>query len=48
MLMTSSEQEKHLFITIQLFQSKEVFVLNVSSKFEFYQVKYEEEAPILI
>ena len=34
MLMTSSEQEKHLLIQIQLFQSKAVFVLNVSDKFE--------------
>ena len=32
--MTSSEQEKKLLIKIQLFQSKAVFVLNVSAKFE--------------
>ena len=34
MLMTSSEQEKHLLIQIQLFQPKAVFVLNVSAKFQ--------------
>ena len=34
MLMTSSEQEKHLLIQIQHFQSKAVFVLNVSANFE--------------
>ena len=48
MLMTSSEQEKHLLIQIQLFQSKAVFVLNVSSKFEYDQIKDEEAAPTLI
>ena len=45
MLMTSSEQGEHLLIQIQLFQSKAVFVLNVSAKFE---MKDEEAAPILI
>ena len=34
MLMTSSEQEKHLLIQIQLIQSKAVFMLNVFAKFE--------------
>ena len=34
MLMTLSEQEKHLLFQIQLFQSKAVFVVNVSAKFE--------------
>ena len=34
MLMTASEQEKHLLIQIQLFQSKAVFVINVSVNFE--------------
>ena len=48
MLMTSSKQDKHLFIQIQLFQSKAVFVLNVSAKFEINQIKDEEAAPILI
>ena len=48
MLMTSSEQEKHLLIQIQLFQSKAVFVLNVFGKFEWDQIKDEETAPILI
>ena len=33
MLMTSSEQERHLLIQIQLFESKAVSVLNVSAKF---------------
>ena len=46
--MTSSEQEEHLLIQIQLFQSKTVFVLNVSAKFEQDQIKDEEAAPILI
>ena len=48
MLMTSSEQEKHLLIQIQLYQSKAVFVLNVSAKFEWDQIKDQEAAPILI
>ena len=34
MLMMSLEQEKHLLIQIQLFQSKAVFVPNVSATFE--------------
>ena len=34
MFMTSSEQEKHLLIQIQLFQLKAVLVPNVSAKFE--------------
>ena len=34
MLMTPSEQEKHLLIQIQLFQSKAVSVLNAPAKFE--------------
>ena len=34
MLMMSLGQKKHLLIKIQLFQSKVVFVLNVSAKFE--------------
>ena len=46
-MITSSEQEKHLLIEIQLFQSKAVFVLNVSAKFEDDQTKDEEAAPIL-
>ena len=33
MVMTPSEQEKHLLIQIQLFQSKAELVLNVSAKF---------------
>ena len=48
MMMTSSEQEKHLFIQIQLFRSKSVFVLNVSATFGEDKVKDEEAAPILI
>ena len=44
----SSEQEKHLLIQIQLFQSKAVFVLNAPAKFEYNQIKDEEAAPILI
>ena len=48
MLMTSSEQEKHILIRIQLLQSKAVFVLNVSTKFEQDQIKDEEAGPILI
>ena len=48
MLMTSSEQEKRPLFQIQLFQSKAVFVLNVSAKFEWDQIKDEEAAPILI
>ena len=48
MMMTSSEQEKHLLIQIQLFQSKAAFVLNVSAKLEQNQIKDEEAAPILI
>ena len=48
MLMTSSEQEKHLLIQIQLFQSKAMFVLNVSTKFKQDQMKDKEAAPILI
>ena len=47
-LMTPSEQEKHLLIKIQLSQSKTVFVQNVSAKFEQDQVKDEEASPILI
>ena len=46
--MTSSEQEKQLLIKIQFLQSKTVFVLNVSAKFEYDQIKDEEAAPILI
>ena len=34
MFMTSSEQEKHLLIHIQLFQSTKVLVPNVSARFE--------------
>ena len=34
MLMTSSRQEKYLLIKIQLSESKAVFVINVSAKFE--------------
>ena len=34
MLMTSSEQEKHLLIQIELLRSKAVFVLNISAKFK--------------
>ena len=48
MLMKSSEQEKHLSIQIEHFQSKAVFVLNVSAKFEYAQIKVEEAAPALI
>ena len=48
MSMTSSEQEKHLLIQIQLFQSKAVLVPNVSAKFELDQIKDEEAAAILI
>ena len=48
MVRTSSEQEKHLLIQVQLFQSKAAFVLNVSAKFEEDQIKDEEAAPILI
>ena len=47
MLMTSSEQDKHLLIQIQFFQSKGVLVPNVSAKFEQDQIKDEEAAPIL-
>ena len=32
--MTSSEQEKRVLIQIQLFQSKAIFVLDVSAKCE--------------
>ena len=46
--MTSSEQEKHVLIQIELFQAKAIFVLNVSVKFEYDQVKDEEAAPISI
>ena len=42
MLITSSEQEKHLSIQIKLFQSKAVFLLNVSAKYEEEQIKDEE------
>ena len=45
--MTSSKQKKHLLIQIQPFQSKAAFVLNVSAKFEYDQIKDEETAPIL-
>ena len=38
MLMTSSEQEKHLLIQIQLFQLKAVLVPNVSAKFILFSV----------
>ena len=49
MLMTSSEQQKHLLIQIQFFfQSKAVLVLNVSATFEYDQIKDEEAEPILI
>ena len=48
MLTTSSEQEKHILIQIQLLQSKAAFVLNVSAKSEQDQIKDEEAAPILI
>ena len=48
MLMTSSEQGKHLLIQIRHFQSKAVFMLNVSAKFELDQIKDEEATPILI
>ena len=48
MLMTSSEQEKHLLIQIQVYQSKALFVLNVSTKFEYDQIKDEEAASFLI
>ena len=48
MLMTSSEQEKHLLIQIQRFQLKAVFVLNVSAKFEEDQIKVKGAAPALI
>ena len=48
MLLTSSEQKKHLLIQIQHFQSKALFVLNVSAKFEHDQVKVEKAAPALI
>ena len=48
MLMTSSEQEKHLIIQIQLFQSKAAYVLNVSAKSEKDQIKDEKSALILI
>ena len=48
MLLTSSKQEKHLLIHIKLFQSKAVFMLNVSAKFEWEQINDEEGAPILI
>ena len=47
MLMTSSEQEKHLLIQIHHFQSKAGFALNVSAKFEYDKIKDEETAPIL-
>ena len=46
--MTSSEQEKHLFFQIQLFQLKAIFMLNVSVKFELDHTEDEEAAPILI
>ena len=46
MFMTSSEQERHLLIQIQLSRSKAVLVPNVSAKFD--QIKDEEAAPILI
>ena len=48
MFMTTSEQEKHLLIQIQLFQSKAAFVLNVSAKFEQDQIRDKEAASILI
>ena len=48
MLMTSSEQEKHLLIQVQLFQLKAVPVQNVSAKFAKDPIKDEEAAPILI
>ena len=49
MLMTSLEQEKLLLIQIQLLQSKTMFKLNVSAKFEYDpKIKDEETAPILI
>ena len=48
MLMTSSEQEKHLINSSPTFQSKAEFVLNVSAKFELDQIRDEEAAPILI
>ena len=48
MLMTLSEQEKHLLIEIQVYQSKALFVLNVSAKFEYDQIKDEEAASFLI
>ena len=48
MLMTSSEQEKHFVIQIQLFQSKAVSVLIFLARFEWDQIKDEEAALILI